>query len=103
MNEVYISSSDLKIVREILVNYPESYCFGSRVTGGHKEFSDLDICIVSPPHISGHTLSELREAFEQSDLPFIVDLSEFASLPEFMKEKIRKQKVKISEARAALK
>lgn len=48
--------------------------FGSRATGrGLKPWSDLDLWIggggVDPMH-----LADLREAFEQSDLPFRVDL-----------------------------
>jgi hypothetical protein len=61
------------IVESILSKYPYKIAaFGSRVKGEPKKFSDLDLCIMQP--ISDLILAQMKEDFEESDLPFLVDL-----------------------------
>jgi predicted nucleotidyltransferase len=57
------------------------WAFGSRITGTSRPSSDLDLVVFSPPEASGD-VDSLREAFDESDLPFRVDLLEWESLPE---------------------
>lgn len=66
----------LKMIDDILVKYDYSFfAFGSRVLGNNKRFSDLDIFFFE--EIPNRDLLSLEEAFEESDLPFIVDLVHF--------------------------
>jgi len=62
------------IVNDILLNYPKLkfYVFGSRAKGGAKELSDLDLVVMPSP--TKLELTNLKEAFEDSDLPYKVDL-----------------------------
>ncbi len=48
--------------------------FGSRRRGDHKKYSDLDLWIESSPTLSSNDLEELKEKFEESDLPIKIDL-----------------------------
>ena len=58
------------------------FVFGSRATGTPKPYSDLDLAISGP--VSRKRIADLREAFEESDLPFRVDLIDLAGVaPEF--------------------
>ena len=72
-----------KIVEEILSKYPYSfYAFGSRTKGTQKRLSDLDLCFKEPIpfNVQGH----IEEDFEESDLPFIVDVLDWRFIsPEF--------------------
>lgn len=72
-----------KIVEEILNKYPYTfYAFGSRTKGTQKRLSDLDLCFKDPIpfNIQGH----IDEDFEESDLPFKVDLLDWRYIsPEF--------------------
>jgi predicted nucleotidyltransferase len=54
--------------------------FGSRVTGKAKRYSDIDLVAFTSP---GQTdqVNLLREAFEDSDLPFRVDFFEWDRIP----------------------
>lgn len=52
---------------------------GSRVTGRAKPFSDLDLVIMGDQPLDLQTMGQLREAFDESDLPFAVDIVEWAS------------------------
>ncbi len=56
------------------------YYFGSRVSGQHRQYSDLDIAIKTPQPIQDGTLSNLKATFEGSDLPFRVDLTDYSTL-----------------------
>ena len=48
------------------------YAFGSRVQGTAQKLSDLDLCYKE--EIPLHEVQEIREALEESELPFTVDL-----------------------------
>ena len=52
---------------------------GSRVTGRAKPFSDLDLVVMGDEPLNLRTRGQLREAFDDSDLPFTVDIVEWAS------------------------
>ena len=64
------------------------WCFGSRVhVRGLKRFSDLDL--VDRDEEDKHAqLEKLRDAFEASDLPIKVDLSEWNQIPDWLKQDI---------------
>jgi predicted nucleotidyltransferase len=64
-------------VKSILRKYVpdcEVRAFGSRVAGTSKEYSDLDLAIVGKEKISDAILFALKEDFQDSDLPFRVDV-----------------------------
>ena len=56
--------------------------FGSRVSGNAKPFSDLDLAIVGEEPLSLGRMAALAEAFSESDLPWKVDLVDWASTSE---------------------
>ena len=62
-----------EIVHSILSKYPyKFYAYGSRVKGEAEKHSDLDLCFYE--EIPWNVLSHIREDFEESNLPFKVDL-----------------------------
>jgi predicted nucleotidyltransferase len=64
----------------------EVRAFGSRVRGAAKPYSDLDLAIVGREKLPFKKLAALRIAFEESDLPFRVDVLDWHSIsPEFQK------------------
>ena len=66
----------LEIIKNILQKYDYSfYVFGSRITDKAKEFSDLDLLYFD--EISDSTLVILEEEFENSNLPYKVDLIDY--------------------------
>jgi predicted nucleotidyltransferase len=58
----------------------EVLAFGSRVRGGAKKHSDLDLVVRSAGRLSLSTLGELRLAFQESDLPFRVDVVDWHAI-----------------------
>ena len=61
------------------------YAFGSRVHGHNlKPFSDLDLCLRADAPVPAAILSKLNAAFEDSNLPFKVDVVDWNAIsPEF--------------------
>ena len=73
---LYLEEKHRQIVQRILSKYDFSFfAFGSRVTGKHKKFSDLDIFYVE--EIDNKSILRLEEEFEESNLPFKVDIINF--------------------------
>lgn len=80
-----LPARDLAIVTAILKKHVpdcEVRAFGSRVTGGAKKFSDLDLALLGPEKLDWRKLEELRDAFSESDLPIIVDVHDWRGIPE---------------------
>jgi len=82
-----LAPDQLETVRRILAAHApqaEVRAFGSRVTRTAKNYSDLDLAIVGERRLTLGEMSRLREAFEESDLPFRVDVLDWHALsPEF--------------------
>jgi predicted nucleotidyltransferase len=77
-----------EIIKAILQKYPYTfYAFGSRIKGTHKRLSDLDICFMEK--IPTITISLIREEFEESRLPFTVDLVDWNTCDETFKSIIK--------------
>lgn len=77
-----ISSSDLQTVKNILKKYLSQYpvwAFGSRVNGNAKPFSDLDIVVINDEPLNIELYTKLKQAFSDSDIPFLVDIVDWYS------------------------
>lgn len=83
----------LEIVRRLLaVHLPDAevWAYGSRVSGTAHEGSDLDLVARNPdaPDRPQPGLAGLREAFSESDLPILVDILDWARIPESFRQEI---------------
>lgn len=67
-----------RILQQHLSGYTV-WAFGSRVTGSHKPYSDLDLVIVTEHPLSLEQMASLREVFDESDLSIRVDLVDWAT------------------------
>lgn len=76
-----LSPDQQQIVMDILARLlpdREVRVFGSRAKGTAKQYADLDLVIMGDEPLDGRTLRILKEAFEESNLPFQVDVVEWA-------------------------
>lgn len=69
------------------------YVFGSRATGKHRPFSDLDLLYEGTIPLS--QLSEIKEALEESNLPIKVDLVNQAELASSYISKAEREKKEV--------
>ena len=80
--KIDLTNEQFNIVRQILQKIVPDYkvgAFGSRVKGTARKYSDLDLVVYSDEPISLQIQAELAEAFSDSDLPFKVDIVNWAT------------------------
>jgi len=87
-------------VKRILGQYAAEYTvwvFGSRVTGTAKNYSDLDIVIVSDQHLTIEFMAMINDAFDESDLTIRVDVVDWAATSSSFRDIILKNHVVIQQ------
>ena len=86
---IHLEPAHRKIIDSILQKYPYTfYAFGSRVKGTHRQLSDLDICFME--NIPLNIVSHIKEDFDESNLPFTVDIVDWQKCDENFRAIIRK-------------
>jgi len=86
-----LEPDELTVVRETLERHlpsREVWAYGSRVNGRRKPFSDLDLAVPGEVPLALAVLASLELDFEESDLPFKVDLIDLASASARFREHI---------------
>lgn len=84
----------MKIIKGILTELVPEYevrAFGSRVNGTAKKYSDLDLALVGKHKIDLRKLRQLEDAFQESDLPFRVDILDWNMIDDEFKKLIEKK------------
>jgi predicted nucleotidyltransferase len=99
-NTLQLPERYLEIVKALLRRHlPQSeiWAYGSRVTGGGHEASDLDLVVRNPDALSVETpgLAAMKDAFVESNLPIRVDVMDWARLPESFRQEIERAHVVI--------
>lgn len=73
-----------------------AWVYGSRVKWTSRPESDLDLVVFATPEQDSR-VGALREAFEEGDLPFRVDLFVWDAIPEAFKDQIDAEHVVLVE------
>lgn len=60
--------------------------FGSRVTGTNRAFSDIDIGIIGDKPLPGKNYCDIVDTLEQSDVPYRIDVVDFACVSDTVKK-----------------
>ncbi len=82
-----------KIVFQYLDPHKDKvFIFGSRAIGESRKFSDIDIGIKSTRKLTGEILVNIKEAFEESNIPYTVDVVDFAKVSDTF-QKLSLQKI----------
>lgn len=77
----YLDSSDTKV-----------FVFGSRVNGTNRKFSDIDLGLESNNSIPYTLVLDIEDEFENSNIPYSVDVVDFSKVSEKFKA-VAKQNV----------
>ncbi len=75
-----ITEKEEKIIIDILKEYRNEFSFyyyGSRAKGNFEKTSDLDILIKGKTKIPLRILQKLKDFFDLSDLPYVVNFSDY--------------------------
>lgn len=85
-----------EILREHRLSNTNVFFFGSRTTGRAKPFSDIDILIDTGKPLSLEQLSSLNTAFDESLLPYKVDIVDAKTVSEEFRLAITDQLVPLN-------
>jgi len=77
----------------------EVWAFGSRVAGTARATSDLDLCVVGEVPLPYETRARLRYDFSGSDVPYTVDVVDWATTSGSFRKIIEEDKVVVQEGR----
>ena len=76
-----VTEKEEAIIKEILKGYPyEFYYYGSRVKGDFTKASDLDILVKSKESVDYLILAVLEREFNESKIPYRVNLSDYSQM-----------------------
>ena len=89
----------LRLIRDCLPD-TEVWAYGSRVKRTSRPSSDLDLVAFAAPRQRRH-VADLRETFEESDLPFRVDVLVWDEAPESIRAEIRRERIVLTSSRTA--
>lgn len=103
MTAIDLDDAALATVRTILAAHlpgAEVWAFGSRVSGGAHPGSDLDLVVRNPRNLQAAQpgLAALKTAFSDSDLPFLVDVIDWARIPESFRNEIERKHIVVQES-----
>lgn len=91
-----ITSDEEKIIQTILKNYPyDFYYYGSRVKGDFSKSSDLDILLKSKKEVPYTVINDIEMRFNESKIPYIVNISQYASMGKNFYNLIKNDLVKV--------
>ena len=89
-----VTEKEYSIIKNILNNYTgEFYAYGSRVNGDFSALSDLDILVKSDNY--DRILPELKQRFDMSSLPYVVNFTNYSSIDKKFYKLIENSLVKI--------
>lgn len=97
-----ITPQQRKIIFDLLECYlpnTTAWVYGSRAKWTSRPYSDLDMVVFATPE-QNMQVSDLREAFEESELPFTVDLFVWDEIPNQFKKNIEAERVVLMEKRS---
>lgn len=96
-----IRSDHLRIVQDVLrkhVPQHEVWAFGSRVTRTAKPYSDLDLVVMTDRPLPLAVSAALEDDFSASDLPWKVDVVDWATTGESFRRIIERDKALVQAA-----
>jgi uncharacterized protein len=106
LGRLYLQGRHLQQLQDLLAAHlptAEVWAYGSRVTGGAHEGSDLDLVVRDPVDalrvVPG--VDQLRDALQQSTLPMLVELHQWAHLPEAFRQEVGRAYVVLAGGRLA--
>ena len=105
MPKLNLKLNYLRLLLDVLETHaPEAevWAYGSRVNGDGHDGSDLDLVVRNPAGLDQpqRKLYLLRDALSESNLPMLVDVLDWARLPEDFRREIERRHVVVHRMRA---
>ena len=86
-----------QVAENVLGNYDvDVYLFGSWANGTQRRTSDIDVAIDPHRPLPPGTLSMLRERFEESTIPYFVDVVDLSEVGEEFRARVHREGIRWS-------
>ena len=95
LKNIDLTAKQRKSIKDLLRQHlpgVEAWAYGSRAKFSSRPNSDLDMVVFATPEQKGY-VANLAEAFEESDLPFRVDLFIWDEVPERFHKNIQRKRM----------
>ena len=94
-NKIHLSAKHRKMLKNLFQKYlpgVEVWAYGSRVNGQSHEGSDLDLVLRGPDlkEIDFSQFLDMKDALTESNIPFLVEVRDWARLPKNFHKEIKK-------------
>jgi len=99
MNKLSIEDQHYSFILETLKKFlpnAKLYLFGSRAKKNHQKYSDIDIAIDNQQSINAEILCKIVSEFENSTLPYEIDIVDLYTISENFKSAIENELVLIN-------
>ena len=99
-----LAPKHLAEVKRILAEHVpgvEVRAYGSRVSGTARNHSDLDLALLAEEIIDRRTLEAIKDAFSESDLPFMVDVLDWHAVSDSFRQAILGRGYELVQEKAA--
>ncbi|MCD7878937.1 MAG: nucleotidyltransferase domain-containing protein [Candidatus Gastranaerophilales bacterium] len=96
MNKIFLQDEYIKILTDIFDRYcprAEILIYGSRIKNEAHESSDVDLS-VKDFNDSHCNIGELKNKIEESNIPLIIDINDFKTLPDYFQNEILKNNIR---------
>lgn len=91
-----INEKEESIIQGILKDYPyDFFYYSSRVKGNYTKLSDLDILLKNEAEVPYSVIEDIELKFNESKIPYIVKISQYANMDENFYNLIKNDLVKI--------
>ncbi len=80
-----VTENEENIIKSVLEPYKDKYNFyyyGSRVKGNFRFLSDLDIMVRGIELANLSDINDIKDKFDKSNLPYVVNISDYHNLDE---------------------
>ncbi|KKS78582.1 MAG: polymerase beta domain protein region protein [Candidatus Beckwithbacteria bacterium GW2011_GWA2_43_10] len=96
-----LNQATLTTIKKILWQHldksrDKAFIFGSWAIGDNRKFSDIDIGIETKRKLPTRTIANLKDTFEVSDLPYLVDVVDFNHTDKKFKELAKSKIIKLN-------
>ncbi len=87
-SSAYLQQAKHIVTQQLAKHRVDAYLFGSRAKGTATRYSDIDIALLPKAPIPAILASDLKEALEESTIPYYVDVVDLSTVSENFRKKV---------------
>ncbi|MCE1247010.1 MAG: nucleotidyltransferase domain-containing protein [Firmicutes bacterium] len=78
--------NEIKSILKEIIPSCKVMVLGSRINGNARQYSDIDLAVISESKLDPDTIENLKDAFSESNLPIMVDILDLNNITDDFRE-----------------